>query len=201
MGKKTSLTRQQAVEQYILLRLRAEEIKRLAYLVEGMYGDGKIQLPPDAPFSRLDLKDIARTAFYGWFATLTDNDPRAVYAFDPLWELFPNEDSHILKVQVECEACHEVLQQFRNTVAFHNRAELEAHFKARRALMDDGNLMNLDFARKDFLRLMEKLKEIELQAIPELPKVVAEMGLSHHPAFANLFPRQEDRREEAAARS
>jgi len=202
MGPKTRLSREEAIEQYILLRLRANEIKRLAFLVEELYGsNGRVEIAQDAPFSRADLRDTVRTAFFGWFATLTDTDPLAVYAFDPLWVLFPEHGNQILKVQVDCEACHEVLQQFRNTVAFHNRAELSAHFKARQALMEEGNWMNLEFARKDFLRLMEDLITQELQFIPELPKVVMGLGLLHHPAFANPFPAESQPREQVATES
>lgn len=75
-------------------------------------------------FTYADLKDTARTAFFGWFATLTDKDRRALYAFDPLFVLFPERLTQIMKVQSECEAAHPVLQQFRNNVAFHGRTEL-----------------------------------------------------------------------------
>ena len=38
----------------------------------------------------------------------------------------------------------------------------------------------------DFLRLMDELVSEELKAIPELPKMLEDLGVSHHPAFANL---------------
>ena len=52
MGLKTKLTRKQALEPYVLLRLRADEINRLAYLVEGLSHSGRIEVPQDAPFSQ-----------------------------------------------------------------------------------------------------------------------------------------------------
>ena len=42
------------------------------------------------------------------------------------------ERAQIISVQMECEACHGVLQQFRNNVAFHSRSNLDAHIKVRR---------------------------------------------------------------------
>jgi hypothetical protein len=186
-GQKTSMSREEAVESYILLRLRAEDIKRLGYLVEGLH-ERAIVLPEGAPFSYSDLKDTVRTAFFGWFAGLTDKDDRAVYAFDPLLVLFPDKRAQIIKVQLECEACHGVLQQFRNNVAFHSRSKLAAHVKARRALIEEDTFLDLESARKDFQRLMTDLVSEELSAIPELPEVLTELGVSHHPAFANLFP-------------
>ena len=182
------MSRQEAIEEYILLRLRTEDIKRLGFLVEGLY-DGKVRLPDDSPFSRADLKDTVRTAYYGWLATLTDDDDRAVYAFDSLFALFPERRARIIKVQVGCEVCHPVLQQFRNTVAFHNRADVTAHIKARRALIAEDASMELAFAKKDFLQLMQELTAEELERVPELPNVITSMGLSHHPAFANVFPK------------
>ncbi len=186
-GQKKQLSREEAVERYILLRIRAIEISRLGFLLEALH-DGRIEIPGDAPFTRADLKDTVRTAFYGWFATLTDKDERVVYAFDPLYALFPNKQNQICKVQVECEVCHSVLQQFRNNVAFHSRAEFAAHVRARRGLMTDDASLELTFARKDFQRLMTDLISEELSAIPELPQALTELGISHHPAFASVLP-------------
>jgi hypothetical protein len=184
------MSREKAIEHYILLRLRAEEIKRLSFLVEGLY-EGTIQLPVEAPFTRSDLKDTARTAFFGWFATLTDKDDRAVYAFDPLLVLFPDKRAQIIKVQLECESCHRVLQQFRNNVAFHSRSEFDVYIKARRALTELDTSLDLESARKDFQRLMAELITEETSAIPELPNILIEWGISRHPVFANVF-RQSD---------
>src|SRR5215469_16393536 len=117
IGQRTEMTREEAIERYILLRLRVEDIRRLAYLVESLYNKS-IQLPDKAPFTHADLKDTARTAFFGWFASLTDRDGRTVYAFDPLLALFPDKRPRIISVQASCEACHGVLQRFRNNVAF-----------------------------------------------------------------------------------
>jgi hypothetical protein len=89
-GQRAQMTREDAVERYILLRLRFEDIKRLGFLVENLHAR-KIQLPSGSPFTLADLKDTARTAFFGWFSTLTDKDERAVYAFDPLLVDLPPE--------------------------------------------------------------------------------------------------------------
>jgi hypothetical protein len=186
LGQRAQLSREEAIEHYILLRLRATEINRLAFLVEGFHS-GTIQVSGDAPFTRADLKDTARTAFFGWFATLTDKDDRAVYAFDPLLVLFPKRRTQIVKVQLECEACHSVLQQFRNNVAFHNRSEIDAHISAHQALREEDAFLELEFARRDFQRLMADVISEELIAIPELPKMLTKFRVSHHPAFANVF--------------
>ena len=84
------MSRDQAVESYILLRLRTEDIKRLDFLVKELH-ERTIQLPDGSPFPNSDLKDTVRTVFYGWFAVLTDKDDKAVYAFDPLLTLFPDK--------------------------------------------------------------------------------------------------------------
>jgi hypothetical protein len=184
-GQRTQMSREEAIERYILLRLRFEDIKRLGFLVEGLHAK-TIQLPSTSPFTHADLKDTARTAFYGWFATLTDRDDKAVYAFDPLLVLFPEKRAQIILVQQECEACHGALQQFRNNVAFHSRAEVAAQIKARQALRGEDMFLDLESARIDFQRLMTDLIAEELSAIPELPGKLVEFGVSHHPAFANV---------------
>jgi predicted RNase H-like HicB family nuclease len=185
-GRRTRISRQEAIELYILLRLRTEDIRRLSFLVEGFY-KRTIQIPNAAPFSYADLKDTVRTAFFGWFAGLTDKDNRAVYPFDPLLVLFPDRRPQIIKVQMECEACHGVLQQFRNNVAFHSRSKIAMQVEARRALSREDTFLDLESARKDFLRLMLDLTSQESSAIPELPEILKESNISHHPAFANLF--------------
>jgi hypothetical protein len=184
-GQRSPLSREEAIGHYIVLRLRAEDINRLDFLARGLY-DGTIQIPSGSPFTRADLKDTARTAFFGWFATLTDRDGRAVYTFDPLYTLFPEKRAAIQKVQVECEVCHGPLQQFRNNVAFHSRSDVAHHIKARQALVDEDTFMDLEFARKDFQRLMADLISEELVTIPELPNVMDQLGVSRHPAFANV---------------
>ena len=190
VGQRIQMSRKQAVERYILLRLRFEDIRRLSFLVEGFYHQA-IGLPPTSPFTHRDFKDTLRTTFFGWFATLTDRDEKVVYAFDPLLALFPDKRSGIIKVQLECEGCHSALQQFRNNVAFHNRASLRAHFKARQAIREDDMFLSLESARQGLFRLMDDLVAAELTCIPELPNSLADLGVSHHPAFTNLFPKQQ----------
>jgi hypothetical protein len=179
------MTREQAIERYILLRLHFEDINRLAFLVENLHAR-TIHLPSGAPFTHCDLKDTIRTVFFGWFATLTDRDGRAVYAFDPLFVLFPNQRYRIGLLQMKCEACHVVLHQFRNNVAFHGRAEIAAQIKARHTLRGEDTFLDLESARQDFRRLMIDLIAEELSTIPELPGKLAEFGVSHHPAFKSV---------------
>jgi hypothetical protein len=188
-GQRTLLSREEAVERYVSLRLCTVDIMRLGYLVEALHAR-TIQLPNDAPYSYADLKDTVRTAFFGWCAKLTDKDGKAVYAFDPLLVLFPERRSEIILVQLECEACHRVLQQFRNNVAFHNRALVPVQIKARQALRQEDTFLDLESARRDFHRLMTKLIAEELRAIPELPAKLDELGVSKHPAFANVAAAQ-----------
>ncbi|HEV2194011.1 MAG TPA: hypothetical protein VGR55_00375 [Candidatus Acidoferrum sp.] len=185
MGARKTLTRSQAIEEYVILRLRYEDIKRLDYLLKTLHHK-RIALPDDSPFSLRDLADTVRTCFFGWFATLTDRDDRAVYAFNCLLELFPHRKPEIVHVQVSLEACHDELQQFRNNVAFHSRAEIEAHFKARMKLRDDDVFLDLQSAISDFHRLMQTIIAEEMTAIPELPDELQKMGVAHHPAFSNV---------------
>jgi hypothetical protein len=126
----------------------------------------------------------SETAFFGWFATLTDKNDKAIYAFDPLLKPFPRKQAQIYKVQVDCESCHPMLQQFRNNVAFHNNAEFANHINARRALREQDTSLNLTSARREFLFLMDELISEELDAIPELPEKLTQLGISDHPAFS-----------------
>ncbi len=186
-GQTTELSREEAVEQYVLLRLRTEDINRLDSLVRGLY-DKSIRIPHGSPYTNADLKDTARTAFFGWFATLKDKDERAVYAFDPLYALFPNHQVAIYPIQLLCESCHRPLQRFRNNVAFHSRSSVSAQIDARRDLTTDDTFIELEEARTGFQKLMATMIAVELIAIPELREVLDKHRLTHHPAFRNIFP-------------
>ena len=183
MGAKKTLNRSEAIEEYAILRLRFEDIKRLDYLLKAFYHK-RIGLPDDSPFSTKDLADAIRTCFFGWFATLTDEHDRAVYAFNSLLALFPHRKAEIVNVQLSLEACHSELQQFRSNVAFHSRADIKAIFKARMKLREDDVFLDLQSAIIDFSRLMESLIAEEHEAIPELSEELQKGGVAHHPAFS-----------------
>jgi hypothetical protein len=167
MGARKVMNRPEAIEQYVILRLRVEEVNRLDYLLNALKS-GKVPLPIDSPFSLADLADTVRTAFLGWFASLTDREDKAVYAFDPLLALFPDRRAEIITVQLGLETCHTVLQQFRSNVAFHVRSNVAAHFKARRGLVDEDTYLDLISAIQDFRALMTKLIGEEARVIAEL---------------------------------
>ena len=185
MGAKKTLSRPEAIEQYVILRMRVDELKRLDYLLKALKYK-HIALPADSPFTSGDLADTVRTCFFGWLATLTDRDGRAIYAFDCLFTLFPHRKGEIIKPQVSLEACHDALQQFRNNVAFHSRSAIEAHIQARMRLRDGDVYLDLISAISDFLHLMERLTGEELEAIPELPGVLEQMHVNHLPAFKQV---------------
>jgi hypothetical protein len=48
------------------------------------------------------------------------------------------------------------------------------------------DIMRLSFRRVNFQRLMTDLIAEELNAIPELPEKLTELGVAHHPAFASV---------------
>lgn len=179
------LTREDAIEQYIILRLRTEDINRLDYLLNALF-DGRVTPSPDSLFSAKDLKDTVRTSLLGWFASLTDKDGRAVYAFNSLFVLFPQRSSEIARTQISMGAVHEELQEFRNNVAFHARANVAAHIAARMKIRDEITNMEMVSAIHDFQALMKRLREEELTTIPELPESLRKLGINLHPAFANI---------------
>ena len=130
--------RREAVERYVLLRLRVEDIKRLVYLVEN-YPGKTIRLSKDAPFTLEDLKVTARTALYGSLAVISDRDGRAAYIFDPLLSLFPRKTAGIVKVEATCERCHQALQRFRPY-----RGRADAQIEAHRVLGDQDTFLEID---------------------------------------------------------
>lgn len=191
IGARRTLDRSEAIEQSIIVRLRTEDLNRLDFLVRAFY-DKRIILPEDSPFSTQDLKDTARTAALGWFATLMDRDDRAVYAFDCLFALFPQRQGQIIRAQSSLEGIYEKLQQFRNNVAFHARSSISGHIAARRNFVNEDTYLDLTSAISDFQALMKTLRAEELTAIPELQQALEGHGVSHHPAFAQVEDHAQD---------
>jgi hypothetical protein len=183
IGPKRAITRKQAIEQYVILRIRAEEIERLDYLLKALH-DGSITPPNDSPFSSKDLTDTVRTCLFGWLASLTDGNDKALYPFDCLFELFPTRRAAIIRMQASLDACSDELQQFRSNVAFHANAKIAAHFQARIKLRGPDTQLDLQSAVSEFKRLMKTVTAEELKAISELPSILQEMHVDHHPAFA-----------------
>ena len=85
IGATKTLTRAEAVEEYVILRIRNDEINRLDYLLKEFHYR-RMTLLPNSPFSTADLADMIRTCLIGWFASLTDKDDRAVYDPVPRFE-------------------------------------------------------------------------------------------------------------------
>jgi hypothetical protein len=181
-GPTKSLTREEAVNEYVVLQLRVEEFKHLDYLLVGLRHN-RIALPENSPFPSADLANTVRTSFMGWLATLTDKDERVVCPFNCLFVLFPNRRMEVGRVQLTPEVCHDKLQAFRSNVAFHARSDISAHFRVRMGLQDEDTKLDLGNTINDFKRLMDTLISEELKTIPELPRIIEEMHLSHMPAF------------------
>ncbi len=190
MGQTKSLSREQALEQYVILRMRSEEINRLDYLLRALKSK-RLALPDGSPFSAADVADTVRTAFLGWFATLTDRHEKAIYAFNCLYVLFPNRSLQILRSQQSLEACHPELQQFRNNVAFRARSEIASHIQARMGLRGTDTFLDFCSAVSDFRLLMDGVESEELDLIPELPNILRQMGVAHLPAFARSLAREQ----------
>ena len=58
------------------------------------------------------------------------------------------------------------------------------HIAARMNLKDENTYLEIVSAIHDFQGLMTTLRAEELTAIPELPKVLQELGVNLHPAFS-----------------
>jgi hypothetical protein len=183
IGARKTLSRAEAVEQYIILRLRAEDINRLDFLMNALH-DNRITLPSDPPFSAGNLTETIRTVVLGLLATLMDRDGKAVYAFNCLFTLFPNRKPQIIKAQTSLEAIYEKLQQFRNNVAFHSRSKFSTHIEARKNFRDEDTYLDLVSAIHDFQALIRILRAEEVDSIPELPTLLEQLQINHHPAFS-----------------
>ena len=182
MGARKSLDRTEAIEQYVISALAYRGYQSSRFPCNALH-DGRVILPADPPFSAKDLKDTIRTSFLGWFATLTERDGRAVYAFDCLFTLFPEHKPQIVKTQISLEAVHGELQQFRNNVAFHARAEIAAQIAARTKLREEDTYLDLISAINDFRTLMKTLRAEELTYHSRTAKSARAIGRQSSPGI------------------
>lgn len=183
MGARKTLSRECAIDEYVLVRMRAEEFGALDYLLKAVR-DGRITLPEDSPYSRASMTDIARTCAITWFASFTDRDGRTIYPFDSLLVLFEHRTPQIISVQIQLENCHNTVHRFRNNVGPHFNCDLAVHITARRQLQNLDSYLDVIGAIGDFRRLIDRVKAEELSFIPELPAVLEKLGVVHLPAFS-----------------
>jgi hypothetical protein len=76
------------------------------------------------------------------------------------------------------------LQQFRNDVAFQERSEIATHILPRMKLREDDIYQYFFSTISDIQSLLEVLTNVELTAIPEVPKVLERIHVSHLAAFS-----------------
>jgi hypothetical protein len=186
-GTTRTLNYLEAVEQYIVLRSRAEEIARFDFLFQALKTN-RMSPPAGSPFSAAELADAVRTAFLGWFTSLMDRGGQAIYAFNCLYRLFPYRERDIRKCEMSLEACAPELRLFRNNVAFHARKEITEHIRSRQAMRGDAFIQFVSAVR-EFRELQRTLEEEELTAIPELRSILEQFGVAHLPVFARSFAR------------
>ena len=185
-GATKKLTRTEAIEEYVVFRIRAEEIIALDYLLHG-FKIGPIPFPENAPVSKKLVVDTVRTCFFAWFASLTDRHEKSVYPFNCLLALFEHRRAQIISVQNVLEACHSKLHEFRNNVGPHVRSSVAAHIKARRQLQNRDNFNDLMSAIGGFRRLLKTLKAEEAVMIPELAETLEKLGVTQLTTFAEYY--------------
>jgi hypothetical protein len=185
-GTRKILDRESAINEYVLVRMRAEEFGALDYLLKAIK-DGRMAVPENSPYSRESMTDILRTCAITWFASFTDRDGRTIYPFDCLLALFDRLRPQIINVQRHLESCHSTVHRFRNNVGPHFNCDLAVHIAARTQLQNLDNYFDVISAIGSFRRLIDDLKADEASIIPELPTVLQKLGVMHLPAFSQYY--------------
>jgi len=185
-GVRKILNREDAINEYVLVRMRAEEFGALDYLLKALR-DGRMVVPEDSPYSRESMTDISRTCAVTWFASFTDRDGRTIYPFDCLLALFDHLRPRIINVQRQLESSHSTVHRFRNNVGPHFNCDLAVHIAARAQLQDLDNYLDVISAIASFRRLIDDLRADEASGIPELPTVLEKLGVIHLPAFSQYY--------------
>lgn len=180
------MSRDEAIEQYIVLRCRTEQMKRMNYLLMNL-AYNMISVPQNSDYSHLELADVVRVPLFGWLAGLLDTDTRAVDAFGCLYVLFPLGEDAIRSVQEQVQRCNREIQDFRNNISAHLSKKMSAHLEARAGMIGLDVREVIIHSIACFFMLMENLIKVEHVAIPELARVLEEMKLTRVPFLAGTY--------------
>jgi len=155
-----NLTRQDALDQLIICRLKLSEFLHLFRLWTEI-ADRKVSLELDPTETLDDYRETLRTAALSWLASLIDKSKDAINIFDVWKSCFPSEAAAIEKVWRDNERAFQLLRDFRNTTGFHGHKSVDEHLRVRHEIVAEGQALKR--ATDDFFALAIRMLKIESQ--------------------------------------
>jgi hypothetical protein len=179
MMKKKRLSREEALEEYLVYRRRvrelldlaqiARDIKRNRYKPEDLLGRG-----PDR------FSQTVGQVLVGLFASLIDRDAAALNIFDVWLVLFPAKKDIIIKIREEVRPHVELIWDYRSKIAFHANRNVYQYVNTYRKFAESHD--EITAAMQKVMRLAAELMRDEKNALPNLRADV-------DPILSAKFPR------------
>jgi hypothetical protein len=124
------LSQAEALEEYALYRIRLFEYLDIFQVVADIM-DGRYSPKTDLGHGPKQFISALKTFLTGLFASLIDQNRRAINVFDVWVALFPQNEDRILAVWREIEPLEDLIKDYRNKVAFHVENKIGAYLRTR----------------------------------------------------------------------
>ena len=167
------MSRDKAIEQYLISRMKLEEWLLLFNLVKAA-NEGRIHDPGYVLFPGVDFGPALFRLAIAWFSTLVDKHKDAINVFDVWSELFRAENQEITEVKALFDGQLARIRALRDKVVFHGEKSIVNYFRALIEFDKHKDEVAEPLAR--FGKLAEKLVRSEQSEIPDL-REKAEMFL------------------------
>jgi hypothetical protein len=164
MTRNRSLTREKAIEQYLIFRVKFEEWMLLWNLVV-QANQGRIQDPGYVLHPAVELEVTLFEIAVAWFATMVDRPKEALNVFD-IWRVLFPEEAEVAEVEKALVPHLGVIRDLRNKAIFHAERNAAEYFKALITFSKEKDNLADPLAR--FAKLAKKLADSEGAAIPDL---------------------------------
>ncbi len=164
MTRKRTLTRDKAIEQYLIFRLKFEEWMLLSNLLDAV-NQGRIEDPGYVLHPAVELESTLFEIVVVWFATMVDRSNGSLNVFDIWRVLFPGE-AEVAEVENALAPHLNVIRDLRNKAIFHAEGNAAEYFKALITFSERKDKLADPLDR--FAKLAKKLADSEDIAIPDL---------------------------------
>lgn len=124
------LSQAEALEEYALYRIRLFEYLHIFQVIDDIM-EGRYCPKAELGHGRKQFISTLKSLLTGLFASLIDQNRRALNVFDVWVALFPQNEDRILAVWQKIEPWEELIKDYRNKVAFHVENEIGAYLRTR----------------------------------------------------------------------
>jgi hypothetical protein len=163
MRRNSNLTRERAIEQYLIFRVKFEEWMLLWNLLDSV--NQRQILDPGYVLHPAVTLDLLGEIAVVWFTTMVDPSKGALNVFDIWPVLFPGE-AEIAEVEKVLDPYRDAIFGLRNKAVFHAKWNAAEYFKALITFSKEKDNLADPLAR--FAKLAKKLADLEGAAIPDL---------------------------------